>query len=147
MSILDTLSQDLKEALKARNDLKLSTLRMIKASLINKEIEKTAALTDDEIVAAMSTMAKQRRESIEHYTAAGRLELASREEQELFVIQSYMPRQLTPEEVDAIIRDAIHESGASTPNDMGKVMKVLMPRVKGVVDGKAVNQRVRDLLQ
>ncbi len=147
MSILDTLSQDLKEALKARNELKLSTLRMIKASLINKEIEKMAALTDDEIVAAMSTMVKQRRESIEGYTAAGRLELASREEQELFVIQSYMPRQLTPEELDAIIRDAIHESGASTPNDMGKVMKVLMPKVKGVADGKAVNQRVRDLLQ
>ena len=147
MSLLDTLSQDLKEALKARNEIKLSTLRMIKASLKNKEIEKMAALTDDEIVAALSTMAKQRRESIEQYTAAGRLELASREEQELFIIQSYLPKQLSPEELDAVIRAAIQESGAASPSDMGKVMKVLMPKVKGVADGKLVNQRVKDLLQ
>lgn len=147
MSLLDTLSQDLKEALKARNEIKLSTLRMIKASLKNKEIEKMAALSDDDIVAALSTMAKQRRESIEQYTAAGRLELASREEQELFIIQSYLPKQLSPEELDAVIRAAIQESGAVSPSDMGKVMKVLMPRVKGVADGKLVNQRVKDLLQ
>ncbi|KAF0185637.1 MAG: hypothetical protein FD164_202 [Nitrospirae bacterium] len=147
MPVIDTLSADLKEALKARNEIKLSTLRLIKASLKNKEIEKMASLTHDEIVAVLSTMAKQRRESIEQYTAAGRLELSSREEQELSIIQSYLPKQLAPEELDAVIRTAIEESGATSPNDMGKVMKALMPKVKGVSDGKAVNQRVRDLLQ
>ncbi|HSW64232.1 MAG TPA: GatB/YqeY domain-containing protein [Dissulfurispiraceae bacterium] len=147
MPVIDTLSADLKEALKARNEIKLSTLRLIKASLKNKEIENMSVLTHDEIVAVLSTMAKQRRESIEQYTAAGRLELASREEQELSIIQSYLPKQLAPEELDAVIRTVILESGATSTNDMGKVMKALVPKVKGIADGKLVNQRVRDLLQ
>ncbi len=146
MSILDTITVELKEALKAREEVKLSTLRMIKASLKNKEIEKMAALTDKEIVAALSTMAKQRRESIEQYAAAGRTDLASREEQELSIILSYLPKQLSKEELDGLIRTAIQETGAVSANDIGKVMKVLAPKVKGAADGKAVNQRVRELL-
>jgi hypothetical protein len=146
MSILDTINVQLKEALKAREEVKLSTLRMIKASLQNKGIEKMSPLTDEEIVAAMSTMAKQRRESIEHYAAAGRTDLASREEQELSIIQSYLPKQLSKEELDEIIRAAIQESGAASANDIGKVMKILAPKVKGAADGKTVNQRVRELL-
>lgn len=146
MSIPDIITAQLKEALKARDEVKLSTLRMIKASLKNKEIEKMAALSDEEIVAAMSTMAKQRRESIEQYTAAGRTDLASREEQELSVILSYLPKQLSKEELDKIILAAIQESGAASASDIGKVMKILAPQVKGAADGKAVNQRVRELL-
>jgi len=146
MSILDTITVELKEALKAREELKLSTLRMIKASLKNRVIEKMAALTDDEIVAALSTMAKQRRESVEQYAAAGRADLASREEQELSIILSYLPKQLSKEELDGLIRAAIQETGAVSANDLGKVMKVLAPKVKGAADGKAVNQRVRELL-
>lgn len=146
MSVLDTFTVELKEALKARDEVKLSTLRMIKASLKNKEIEKMAALSDEEIVAALSTMAKQRRESIEQYSAAGRTDLASREEQELTIILSYLPKQLSKEELDEIIRTAIQESGAASANDIGKVMKIIAPKVKGSADGKAVNQRVRELL-
>lgn len=146
MSILDTITVELKEALKAREEVKLSTLRMIKASLKNKEIEKMAALTDEEIVAALSTMAKQRRESVEQYAAAGRTDLASREEQELSIILSYLPKQLSKEELDGLIRAAIQEIGAVSANDIGKVMKVIAPKVKGAADGKAVNQRVRELL-
>lgn len=146
MSILDTITVELKEALKAREEVKLSTLRMIKASLKNKEIEKMAALTDEEIVAALSTMAKQRRESIEQYANAGRTDLASREEQELSIILSYLPEQLSKEELDAIIRAAIQEAGAVTASDIGRVMKILVPKTKGAADGKAVNQRVRELL-
>lgn len=146
MSILDTITVELKEALKAREEVKLSTLRMIKASLKNKEIEKMAALTDEEIVAALSTMAKQRRESIEQYANAGRTDLASREEQELSIILSYLPEQLSKEELDAIIRAAIQEAGAVTASYIGRVMKILVPKTKGAADGKAVNQRVRELL-
>lgn len=146
MAIPDDLNAALKEALKSRNELKVSVIRMIKASLKNKEIEKMGALTDEDILSVLSTLAKQRRESIEQFSAAGRKDLAEKEAKELEIVQSYLPKQLSPEELDLIIRSAIAESNASSPNDMGKVMKVLMPKVKGVADGKVVNQRVKELL-
>ncbi len=119
---------------------------MMKASLKNKEIEKMGTLTDEDILSALSTMAKQRRESIEQFANAGRTELAEKESRELEILQAYLPKQLSPEELDALIKNAISESGAKSAADMGKVMKVLMPNVKGVADGKAVNQRVKELL-
>jgi uncharacterized protein len=146
LAFLDDLNAALKEALKSRDDIRLSVLRMIKASLKNKEIEKMGSLTDDEILSVLSTLAKQRRESIEQFAAAGRTELATRETKELEIVQSYLPKQLSSEELDNVIRAAISESGASSLNDLGKVMKVLMPKVKGVADGKIINQRVKELL-
>ena len=146
MAFLDDLNAVLKEALKSRDDLKVSVIRMVKASLKNKEIEKMSSLTDDEILSVLSTLAKQRRESIDLFSAAGRTDLADKETKELEIIQSYLPKQLSPEELNNIIRSAISESGASSLNDLGAVMKVLMPRVKGVADGKLVNQRVKELL-
>jgi uncharacterized protein YqeY len=146
LAILDDLNSALKEALKSRDELKVSVIRMIKASLKNKEIEKMGVLTDEDILSVLSTLAKQRRESIEQYSAAGRNDLAEKEQRELVIVQSYLPKQLSPDELDSIIRSAIAESNASSPNDMGKVMKVLMPKVKGVADGKLVNQRVKELL-
>jgi uncharacterized protein len=146
LALIDDLNSALKEALKSRDELKLSAIRMIKASLKNKEIEMMGKLTDEDILSTLSTMAKQRRESIEQYTNAGRTDLADRESRELEIIQSYLPKQLSAEEVDSLIRSAISEAGATSANDMGKVMKVLMPRVKGVADGKFVNQRVKELL-
>ena len=146
MAFLDDLNATLKEALKSRDEVKVSTIRMIKASLKNKEIEKTGSLTDDEILSVLSTLAKQRRESIEQFAAAGRQDLVAKESRELEIVQSYLPEQLSSDELDGIIRSAISESGATSVNDLGKVMKVLMPKVKGVADGKVVNQRVKDLL-
>ncbi len=146
MAFLDDLNAALKEALKSRDDVRVSVIRMIKASLKNKEIEKMGSLTDDEILSVLSSLAKQRRESIEQFAAAGRTELVARETKELEIVQSYLPKQLSSQELDSIILSAISESGASSMNDLGKVMKVLMPKVKGVADGKAVNQRVKDLL-
>jgi len=146
LAFLDDLNAVLKEALKSRDDLKVSVIRMVKASLKNKEIEKMSSLTDDEILSVLSTLAKQRRESIDLFSAAGRTDLADKETKELEIIQSYLPKQLSPEELNNIIRSAISESGASSLNDLGAVMKVLMPRVKGVADGKLVNQRVKELL-
>jgi len=146
LAFLDDLNATLKEALKSRDEVKVSTIRMIKASLKNKEIEKTGSLTDDEILSVLSTLAKQRRESIEQFAAAGRQDLVAKESRELEIVQSYLPEQLSSDELDGIIRSAISESGATSVNDLGKVMKVLMPKVKGVADGKVVNQRVKDLL-
>jgi hypothetical protein len=146
LAFLDDLNAVLREALKSRDDLKVSVIRMIKASLKYKEIEKMSSLTDSEILSVLSTLAKQRRESIEQFSAAGRTDLADKETRELEIIRSYLPNQLSLSELDDLIRSAISESEASTLNDLGKVMKVLMPKVKGVADGKIVNLRVKELL-
>ncbi len=146
MAFLDDLNAVLKEALKSRDDLKVSVIRMIKASLKYKEIEKMSSLTDADILSVLSTLAKQRRESIEQFSAAGRTDLADKETKELEIIRSYLPNQLSLSELDDIIRSSISESGATTLNDLGKVMKVLMPKVKGVADGKIVNLRVKEVL-
>jgi len=145
-NIPQRLDTELKEALKARDELKLSVVRMLKASLKNKAIEKTGPLTDDEVISVLSTMAKQRRESIEQFAKAGRMELVEKEKKELEILHSYMPAQLSPQEIDEIIRAAITETGASSAGDMGKVMKVVAPKTKGLADGKAVNQRVKELI-
>ena len=147
MSLLKRFDDDLKEALKASETAKVSILRMVKAAAKNKQIEKGRELTDDEIVSVLFSMVKQGRESIEQFTKAGRMDLVGKEEREVAVLQAYMPQQLSQEEVDRIILDAIQEASAKTPQDMGKVMRVLMPRVKGVADGKYVNQRVKELLE
>ncbi len=146
MSILDKFDTELKEALKAGDALKLSVIRMLKASLKNKSIEKMGNLTDEDILSVLSSQAKQRKESIEQFTAAGRISLAEKEKKELEIIQSYLPSQLSLDELDSIILSAIQECGASSSNDIGKVMKIIMPKTKGVADGKIVNQRVRELL-
>ena len=146
MSIFERLDTELKAALKSGDKLKLSVVRMIKASLKNKEIDKTGKLTDEEIISVLSSMVKQRRESIEQYSSAGRTDLAEKEKNELEIVQSYLPRQLSPQEIDSIILSAIKESKALSPGDIGMVMKLVSPQIKGVADGKMVNQRVRELL-
>jgi hypothetical protein len=146
VSISERLDGELKEALKSRDELRLSVIRLIKASLKNKEIEKGARLTEGDVLSVLSTLSKQRRESIDHFTSAGRLDLAEREKKELEVVHSYLPRQLSPQELDAVILSVIQECNAFSPTDMGKVMKLVMPKVKGVANGEVVNQRVKELL-
>lgn len=146
MSIFERLDAELKEALKSGDKLKLSVVRMIKASLKNKEIDKTGKLTNEEIISVLSSMVKQRRESIEQYSSAGRTDLAEKEKNELEIVQAYLPRQLSLQEIDDLILSAIKESKALSPGDIGMVMKLVSPQIKGVADGKMVNQRVRELL-
>jgi hypothetical protein len=146
MSLLQKLDEDLKTALKKSDKLKLSVLRMAKAAVKNQQIDKGRELQDEEILAIFSTLAKQRRESIEQFSKGGRDDLVQQESQELLILQSYMPVQLSVEELNAMILQAIKESSAETEGDMGKVMKILAPRIKGVADGKWVNNRVRELL-
>lgn len=146
MSILAKLDSDLKEALKNREEIKVSVLRLIKASIKNKSIEKQTPLTDEEIHSLLSSQIKQRRESIDHYLKANRKDLAEREQAEIEVIQSYLPQQLSEEEIDAIINDAIKQTNASSIADIGKVMKLVMPMIRGKADGKYVNDRVKAIL-
>ncbi len=146
MSLLQRLDGDLKTALRESDRLRLSAIRLVKAAVKNLQIEKGRDLSDEEILSVISTLAKQRRESIEQFSKGGRNDLADQERRELAVLRAYMPEQLSPEELDSLILQAIKESSARDEKDMGKVMKVLMPRVKGVSDGKAVNSRVKELL-
>ena len=146
MSLLKQLDEDLRAAMKSSDAVKRSALRMAKAAIKNLQIEKGRELSDDEIVAVLSSMAKQRRESIEQFSKGGREDLAEKERQELSVLQSYMPAQLSTDEIESLILQAIQESSARSEADMGRVMKLLMPKVKGVADGKWVNSRVKELL-
>jgi uncharacterized protein YqeY len=147
MSLLQKIDDDLKSALKTSDNLKVSALRMVKAALKNKQIDKRGELSEDDIISVISNLSKQRKESIDLFSKGGREDLAEKERQELAILQSYFPEQLTPEKIDSIILEAIKESSAKDIKDIGKVMKLVMSRVKGMADGNFVNQRVRDLLE
>ena len=131
MTLKERLNADMKEALKAHDADRLSTIRMVFSAVRNKEIDSRKDLDDEGILAVLATAAKQRRESIEQYEKAGRQDLVDKEKAELEVIMSYMPRQMSRDEIEALVKEAMAESGATGPADMGKVMKVLMPKVKG----------------
>jgi uncharacterized protein len=147
MSLLEKLDDDLKSAMKASDSLKVSVLRMAKSAIKNRQIDLRRELSDDDIIPVLSTLAKQRRESIEQFSKGGRQDLADKETLELAILQSYLPKEMTPEELDRIVLEAIKESSAEGSKDMGKVMRLVMPRTKGAADGKLVNQRVKELLE
>ncbi len=147
MSLLQKIDDDLKTAMKASDAVKVSVLRMAKAALKNKEIDKRGTLSEDDIRSVLSSLSKQRKESIEQFAKGGREDLADKERRELLVLQNYLPKELTQEELDSIITEAIRESSAESLKDIGNVMRLVMPRVRGAADGQIVNQRVRALLE
>jgi uncharacterized protein YqeY len=147
MSLQQRLDDDLKAGMKSSDNLKTSVLRMVKAAVKNKQIEKRKELSDEEIISVISTLTKQRRESIDMFSKGAREDLAEKERQELAILQMYLPSQLSPEDLDRIIMEAINESSAEGVKDIGKIMRLIMPRVQGAADGKVVNQRVRELLE
>ncbi len=147
MGLKERLREDMKEAMKSKDKVKLSTIRMINSLIKNSEIEKRGELTDDEIVQLLMKYAKQRRESIEMYEKGGRQDLVEKEKAELAVVESYLPKQLSEDELKEIVKKAIEETGASSVKDLGKVMKAVMPRVKGRADGSVVNRIVREMLE
>lgn len=146
MSLQERLTEEMKAAMKARNDLKLSTVRMIRAAVMNKQIELKREMVDAEIIETISTLVKQRRESIRLFLEAGRSDLVAKEEQELSILLDFLPRQLSRDEVADLVMKAIAESGAQGGKDMGKVMKALMPHVSGRADGKMVSEVVKEKL-
>ncbi len=147
MSLHQRLDDDLKRAIKSSDKLKTSVLRMVKAAIKNRQVEKQRELSEEEIISVILTLSKQRRESIELFTKGGREDLADKEKQEISILQSYLPSQLTQEELDRLIIESIQESSAEGVKDIGKVMRLLMPKVKSTADGKMVNQRVKELLE
>jgi uncharacterized protein len=147
MSMNDQVGADIAAAMKARDASRLSALRMLKAAVMNKGVEKGRDLDDAEVLQVIASLVKQRRDSIEQFTKAGRTDLVEKETAELNVLQAYLPAGATPEEINAAVAEAIAETGASSPKDMGKVMKAVMPKLAGKnADGKAVNEAVRRTL-
>lgn len=146
MSLLDNIDKHLAEALKSGDKLKATVLRGLKSDLKYRRIDKGQELTDSDITEVLASAAKKRRESIEAYEKGGREDLVRKERQELEIIQAYLPQQLSEEELRSIISEAISEAGAESPADIGKVMKAVMPRVKGKADGKQVNRLAAELL-
>jgi uncharacterized protein YqeY len=144
MTLNQKVSADIAAAMKARDATRLSALRMLKAAVMNKGVEKGRDLEDAEVLQVVSSLVKQRRDSIEQFSKAGRTALVEKETGEIAVLQAYLPPAATVEEIDAAVAEAIAEAGASSPKDMGKVMKAVMPKLAGKnADGKAVNDAVR----
>lgn len=148
MSLRDRLTEDLKVAMKARDQLRMDVIRMIKAAVLNKEVEMKKDLDDAEMSRIMTTMIKQRKESVEQYEKGQRAELAEKERQEISIIEAYLPKALSPEELDRTVEVVIRETGANSAKDMGAVMKAVMARLAGQpVDGKQVSDLVRSKLK
>ena len=148
MSLKEQIIADLTGAMKAKDAEKLSVLRMVKANLMNRKIDKGDELTDEEVMKALQSLVKQRRDSIEQYTAAGRTELADREAAEIAVIEVYLPQAASAEDISAAVNAAIAETGASSMKDMGGVMKAAQARLQGKsVDGRALSEAVKSKLQ
>ena len=138
---------DLTTAMKAKDADKLSTLRMVKANLMNRQIDKGSELTDEEITKALQSLLKQRRDSVEQYEKAERTDLAAKEKTEIAVIEAYLPQAATADEIDAAVAAAMSETGASAMKEMGAVMKAAMVHLAGKsADGKMVSDAVRSKL-
>lgn len=146
MSLSQTIDDQIKSALKAGEKERLTALRNIKSFLKNKSIDAKRELNSQEIIQSLSTLAKQRRESIEAYTQAGREDLVAKETQELSVIESFLPKPLSEAELEKLIQETIQSTQASGPKDMGTVMKALKDQVTGRADGKMVSEKVKTAL-
>ncbi len=144
MGLRDQIMADLTAAMKSQDAGKRDTLRMVKAALMNKQIDKGGELTDDEVTKALQTLVKQRRDSIEQYENAGRAELAEKEAAEIAVIEAYLPQAATADEIAAAVDAAVAETGATSMKDMGNVMKTALAKLAGkIADGKAVSEAVK----
>ena len=146
MSLVDQIQKDITTAMKARAEQRLSTLRMVKTALKNREIEKMAPLDDKESQAVLTTLIKQRKESVEQFTKGGRQEMADKESAEIGIIEAYLPKAAGEAELDAGVKAVIAEMGSPSIKDMGTVMKNVMARFAGAgmrVDGKVVNEIVK----
>ena len=147
MTLLENLNQDMKEAMKSKDKLTLSVIRMVKASMQNEAIKLgKPQLTEDEELSVLSREFKQRNDSLHEFKDAGREDLVEKVEQEIKILQKYMPKQLSDDELETLVKEVIQAVGAESKRDMGKVMGALMPKVKGKADGSKVNQLVTKYL-
>ncbi|MFD2171101.1 GatB/YqeY domain-containing protein [Tumebacillus lipolyticus] len=147
MSLTERLNEDMKQAMKDKDKVRLSVIRMVRTAIKNAEIDSKTTLSDDEVIAVLNRELKQRRDSLQAFESAGRQDLVDEVNREIPVLMDYLPTQMSEEEVRAIVKETIAETGAAGKKDMGKVMSALMPKVKGRADGKLVNQVVQQELQ
>lgn len=144
MSLMQTISEAMTAAMRAKDQATLAPLRMAKAALMNREVEKGRALDDAEAQQVITSLIKQRRDSAEQFTKGGRPELAAKETAEIGVLEKYLPPPLDPAEIDRAVDEAVNETGANSAKDLGKVMKAVMARLAGRgADGRAINEAVR----
>ena len=145
MTLNEQIAADLTAAMKAKDTARLSALRMLKAAVMNKGmVEKGRDLNDAEVLQVVASLVKQRRDSIDQFAKAGRTDLVEKETGEIAILEHYLPPAVSADEIDAAVAEAIAETGASSPKDMGKVMKAVMPKLSGKnVDGRTVNEAVR----
>lgn len=146
MSLMNRLSEDMKQAMKNKDKFKLSVIRMVLSSIKYAEIEKKSSLTDDQIIDVLTRELKQRRDSLQEFEKANRTDLIEQVKAEIEILKDYLPEQLSEEELKKVIEDTIQEIGAKSKSDMGKVMSAIMPKVKGRADGKLINKLVQELL-
>lgn len=146
MDINIKLNEEMVTAAKSKDKIRLSAIRMLKTALHNKEINLMRPLNESEVLQVLSSMIKQRKDSIEQFAKGGRTDLVEKEEAELKVVQEFMPAQMSEDEVDSLIKKAIEEAGAVSIKEMGKVMKILMPKLTGTADGKMVGEKVKAFL-
>ena len=146
MDLKTRLGEDFKQALRSGDKLRLSVIRLLTALIKNREVEKRGPLTDAEVLQAIVASCKQRQEAVEQYRRGGRQDLVDKESAELEILQTYLPRPLTSDELHTMVLEAIREAQATSLKEMGKVMSVLMPRITGRADGKMVNTLVREAL-
>lgn len=148
MSLKERIVSDLTAAMKAKEAERTSTLRMVKAAVMNREIEKGGAMTDEEMTKLLRTLVKQRRDSVEQYEKAGRAELAAKEQAEIAIIESYLPQAASREEIERTVAEIISETGASSMRDMGAVMKAAQARLaERNADGRVISEIVKAKLQ
>ncbi|GGH26725.1 GatB/YqeY domain-containing protein [Paenibacillus segetis] len=147
MNLSERLNEDMKQAMKSQDKFKLSTIRMVRATMKNLEIDLKRTLNDNEVLDILSREIKQRKDALQEFEKAGRNDLAEKVKAEAEILAEYLPEQLSEEEIKVIVQQTIQETGASSKADIGKVMSALMPKVKGRADGKLVNQAVQQLLQ
>ena len=147
MTLQEKIQSHLAEAMRSKNQLRLSVLRMMKTAVKNKEVEKMKALDETEVVAVLNTLVKQRKDSVEQFRKGSREELAQKEEAEIKIIEEYLPAAASDDEIRRAVEEAIQETGAASMKDMGKVMKATMSRLAGkTADGSRVSQLVKEKL-
>ncbi|MGX7351038.1 glutamyl-tRNA(Gln) amidotransferase subunit E [Enterococcus canis] len=146
MSLLTTLNEDMKTAMKAKDKESLTVIRMLKSAIQNEQIKEGRELNDEEELTVLSREMKQRRDSLAEFEKADRTDLVEKVQKEIVIVEKYLPAQLSEAEIREIVQNAIDQTGATSPKEFGKVMGAVMPKVKGKADGNQVNAIVKELL-
>lgn len=147
MSLKERIPSDLKDALRNKRTLELNVLRMLQSAIRNQEIDNKGELDDELVIQVISSEIKKRKDSVDEYKKVGRKDAADTEQKEIEILMKYMPEQLSEEDIDKTVQNAIQQSGAKGSKDLGQVMKIVMPELKGKADGKLINKIVRKRLE